>query len=198
MVDLSDTILSKSDQLNADDLLVSPITIRITSVNKTETGEQRVSINYEGDNGKPFKPCKSMIRVLVSIWGQNGNDYVGKSLTLFRDPSVKFGGQAVGGVRISHASDIEKDTSILLPVTRAKRAPYQIKKLVTQSATYPDDKFEAEKEKIEKSISTGKATPEKIIAYMSRAAVLTQQQIDYINSIQQPQAQEPETQDEEY
>ena len=63
-MDLSQTIIPKSDQLNADDLIAGPRTIRITAVS-TGNAEQPVVINYEGDNGRPYKPSKSMRRILV-------------------------------------------------------------------------------------------------------------------------------------
>lgn len=128
MVDLSKTIIAKSDQLNADDLLGGPITVTIQSVKEGNT-DQPVAIFYEGCNGKPFYPCKSMRRVLVNVWGKNGADYVGKSMTLFRDPAVKFGGIMVGGIRISHMSGLEKDMPMALQVTKGSKKLYTVKPL---------------------------------------------------------------------
>jgi hypothetical protein len=128
-MNLAETIIPKSDQLNADDLISGPITVKVTAIKGSNEPQQPVSIHYEGDNGKPYKPCKSMRRVLVSAWGANGLDYVGRSMTLYRDDSVVFGGIAVGGIRISHLSHIEKDLTLALTVSRASRKPYTVKKL---------------------------------------------------------------------
>lgn len=127
-VDLSKTVEPKSDQLNADDLIAGPRTIKVTKVTASDTAEQPVSVHYEGDNGKPWKPCKSMRRVLLALWGSKGSEYVGKRVTLYRDNSVGFGGVQVGGIRISHA-DIASDMTIALTATRGKRVPTTIKKL---------------------------------------------------------------------
>ena len=127
-MDLTATISPKSDQLNADDLLAGAKTIRITGI-KAGTPEQPVSISYEGDNGKPWKPCKSMRRVLVVAWGANGAAYIGRRLTLVNDPGVVFGGQKVGGIRISHMSHIKADVTIALTATRGQRRPYTVKPL---------------------------------------------------------------------
>ncbi len=54
---LMNAIKPKSDQLNADDLLTGPRTITITEVVNRETPDQPVWIRYEGDGGKPYKPC---------------------------------------------------------------------------------------------------------------------------------------------
>ena len=129
MTDLSTTIEAKSDQLNADDLTGSPRTVKITDVRASSGDDQPITIHYEGDNGKPYKPCKSMRRVLVYCWGKNGDDYKGKSMTLFNDETVTWAGQAVGGIRISHMSHIDKDMSVVITKTRGKKAPWSIKKL---------------------------------------------------------------------
>lgn len=131
-MDLSKTITPKSDQLNADDLIAGPITIKITAVD-SGTPEQPVIIHYEGDNGHPYKPGKSMRRVLVTIWGKNGADYVGRQLVLYRDPTIKFGKDTTGGVRISHATDIPERVEIALTVTRGRRAPFFVEPLMLKA-----------------------------------------------------------------
>ncbi len=133
MTDLSTTIDPKSDQLNSDDLIAGPRTITVTRVVGNSGKDQPVSIFFEGDRGKPYMPCKSMRRVLVHLWGKDGSSYAGKSMTLYRDPSVKFGGIEVGGIRISHMSHIEADVSLMLTSTRGKRDPYSVRKLVAQA-----------------------------------------------------------------
>ena len=130
MTDLAQTIAPKSDQTNADDLIAGPRTITIRKVSADPSApEQPVSLFYEGDDGKPYKPCKSMRRVLVATWGPNGADYVGRSLTLYRDPEVQFGGIKVGGIRISHMSHIERDMTMALTASKAQRKPYTVRKL---------------------------------------------------------------------
>lgn len=127
-VDLSKTIAPKSDQLNADDLIAGAITITVTQVRGCD-GDQPIAVHFEGDEGKPYKPCKSMRRVLVHAWGKEGKDYVGKRMTLYCDPTVQFGGVKVGGIRISHMSHIDRAMVIPLTVTRAQRRPYEVKPL---------------------------------------------------------------------
>ena len=130
MTDLSKAIIPKSDQMNADDLLVSPKTIKITGVKVKINGDQAVSINFEGDDKKPWRPCKSMCRILVAVWGVDGDVYVGRSLTLYCDPAVKWAGAEVGGIRISHMSDLEQNYKVALTVTRGKKKMYVVKPLV--------------------------------------------------------------------
>lgn len=146
MNDMLKTIEPKSDQLNADDLIGGQSkTIKITKVSIL-AGDQPVALNYEGDNGKPYKPGKSMRRVLVNVWGGDGNKYIGRSLTLYRDEKVTFGGTAVGGIRISHMSDITEPVTMALTTTRAQRKPFTVKPLTTSAPTHipePSEELQA-------------------------------------------------------
>jgi len=121
---LSDTIAPKSDQLNADDLLTGPITVTVIDVTRGSK-DQPVNIVIGGGR-QPYKPCKSMLRVLIQLWGQNGKEWVGRSMTLFCDPSVKFGGVALGGIRISHMSHITSTQNLMLTVSRGKKSQYTV------------------------------------------------------------------------
>ncbi len=132
-IDISKTIAPKSDQLNADDLIAGPKTITVTGI-KLVAEDQPVAIHFEGDDGKPYKPCKSMRRVLIKAWGPNGAAYVGRSMTLFLDEQVRFGGAAVGGIRISHLTAIDKPLSMALTATRGTKKAYTVQPLAVQQA----------------------------------------------------------------
>lgn len=136
-MDLSRTIIPKSDQINFEDVQTTPITAVIKSVCEG-TKDQPVFIDLVGYDGRPYKPSKSMRRVLIGGWGNNGHDWVGKSLTIIGDPSVKFGGVAVGGIKVYAMSDIESDFSMMLSVSRGKRSEHRVKKLLTNQMMLAD------------------------------------------------------------
>lgn len=123
---LRDTITPKSDQLNADDLLAGPITVMITGVRRG-SAEQPVDLLITGR--QPYKPCKSMRRALIAAWGDDGRAWVGRCMTLYADPEVKFGGVKVGGIRISHLSHIDRDLHLSLTATKGKRVPHTIERM---------------------------------------------------------------------
>lgn len=130
MNDMSAVIAPRSDQINADDLQqTGPRTITISKVSIKPGTEQPVSMAIEGDN-KVFRPCKSMFRVIVALWGKDANLYAGRSLTLYCDPDVTYGPLKVGGIRISHASNIAKPMTMALTATRANKKPFTVKPLV--------------------------------------------------------------------
>jgi len=140
-VDMAATIAPKSDQLNSDDLIAGPRTITITKVTaRVSSPEQPIAVFFEGDNGKPYLPCKSMRRVMVAVWGVNSEAYIGKAMTLYRDPNVLFGGIAVGGIRISHMSGIDGEKSMALSTAKTKRVQYTVAPLVERKAAKPAEK----------------------------------------------------------
>lgn len=134
MSDMNKSVAPKTDQINFDHFVAGKsITIKVTEV-VFSAGDQPVAFQFENSNGKVFRPCKSMRRVIMAAWGDKASNYVGKSMTLYGDPNVIFGGLKVGGVRISHISDIDKDLTIALTTTKAQRKPYTVKPLVTAHA----------------------------------------------------------------
>ena len=131
MINMEKTITAKSDQLNADDLVGGAITITIQDIKAIESDKQQpIAIFYGDPDGKSYKPCKSMRKMLVAIWGKDGSQYVGRSMTLYRDPSVTWGGVAVGGIRISHMTHMDSDTTIVLSASKTKKKAVKIQPLV--------------------------------------------------------------------
>ena len=122
---LRDTIAPKSDQLNYDDLIAGPITVRVVTLAQGSEEQPvivRIANAATGEAMRDYKPCKSMRRVLIAAWGDKGKDWVGKCMTLYGESSVKFGGVEVGGIRISHLSGINGPLKIKLTTARSKRS----------------------------------------------------------------------------
>lgn len=124
MQDMSPVIVPRSDQINADSLQAGPITVKITDVKIAPGTEQPVTISIDGH--KPWRPCKSMARVLVAAWGPDAKKYVGRCVTLFCDPAVKWGGMEVGGIRISHMSHIDRKMVLALTATKGNKKPFEV------------------------------------------------------------------------
>jgi hypothetical protein len=135
--DLTESIAPKSDQLNAEDLLTGPRTFTVAEV-KRGSAEQPVDIHLAEFPGRPFKPSKTVRRILVSAWGPDASTYAGRRMTLYRDPAVRFGGMDVGGIRVSHLSHIAKPMTLVLAVSKGKRAPYVVQPLADAPAPKPE------------------------------------------------------------
>ena len=128
-MDMSRSIEPKSDQKNADDFLAGPQTFVIEKVTKGSV-EQPFNFHLVGEEGKPYKPSKSMRRVMVAAWGTDATKYAGHSLTLYTDPTVKFGGETLGGIKISHMTGLTKTLSLALTASKGKKALHQVKPLI--------------------------------------------------------------------
>lgn len=131
-MNITDTIEPKVDQLTADHLVGRTLTIRITAV-RLSPGEQPCEIDYEGSNGLPYRPGKSMRRALVHVWGPDANAYVGRSMTLYRDDDVQFGGLKVGGIRISHMSHITSPVTMALTAKKGSKKAFKVQPLVVDA-----------------------------------------------------------------
>lgn len=137
MTDIRKTVAPKTDQLNADDLVGGrELTIKITGVKGASGKDQPISISFEGDNGKPWKPCLTMRRLLIDLWGDEAAEnsdvhYRGRMVTLYRDDKVKWAGEEVGGIRIKAASHISGEKKLAVTVSKGSRKTVIIKPLQT-------------------------------------------------------------------
>lgn len=127
-LDISGTIQPTSEQINAEDLLAGPMTVTITGVAKG-TADQPVFIRLAEFADRTYRPGKSMRRILVAAWGPEADAYIGKRITIYNDPKVKWAGQEVGGIRIAAMSGIDKPMTVALTVTRGSRKPFTVQPL---------------------------------------------------------------------
>ena len=185
------SIEPKSDQINSDDLIGRTKDITVTAV-RSGTAEQPITVHYEGEDGRPYKPCKSMRRVLVHCWGDDAREWAGKSMRLYCDPEVKFGGVKVGGIRISHLSGIDGRVEIMLTVTRSKRQAFIVEPMPAPTPAkpehYPDAMFDENLPKWRDLIASGKMTPEKVVSKAEGRAPLTKAQRETILAIPLPES----------
>ena len=134
-MDLSKTIIAKSDQLNADDLLTGPRTFTVVEV-RPGSEEQPVSIVLaEWPSNRPFKPSKTVQRILAYCWGAETDDWPKNArMTLFRDEKVKWAGEEVGGIRVSHLSHIDGPQKVALQESKHKKTLHTIQPLKDEPA----------------------------------------------------------------
>lgn len=126
-MDISETLAPNSDQLDAVDLLGGSRVFTITNVTKGNA-EQPVQVHL-AEFPRPWRPGKSMRRVLAACWGTDASVWIGRRVELYCDESVRFGSEAVGGTRIRALSHIDKPKSIPLLVSRGKSATFRVQPL---------------------------------------------------------------------
>ena len=130
-MDISDTLAPKSDQLDAVDLLGSPP--RIFTVERVSRGnaEQPVQVHL-AEFPRVWRPGKSMRRVLAHCWGTDASQWAGRRVELFCDESVMFGGEPVGGTRISRLSHIDGPKSVPIIIKKGRSGGYKVDPLPEQ------------------------------------------------------------------
>ena len=139
-MDISDSLAANSNQQNYDEFLAGPKTVTVSEVKKG-SAEQPVEVHLVEFPGKPFKPAKSVRRVLAAAWGTDASAWAGRRMTIYGDPEVRYAGKAVGGLRVSHVSHIDKPVTVALTVTRGKREPFTVKPLAAPAPYTPSQDF---------------------------------------------------------
>lgn len=177
MTDISFAMEAKSDQLNAVDIMGADRTIKITRVD-VRKGDQPVSVFFEGDHGRPWKPSKGMIRVLGAAWGTDSAVWAGRRAGLYFEPSVIYAGKPVGGIRIRSLSNIKPaGLQLVITINRQKREPYHVQFLDTTRPAFPDDRFENGFGKMTEMMQSGEKTLQQIISMCQKTGDLTPEQL---------------------
>lgn len=128
MNDFQAVLAPKSDQINAQDLIAGDMTVTIAGVKVTPGTEQPVSIRLAGME-KVWRPCKTTGRILMAAWGADTATYAGRSVQLYLDPEVKWGGMKVGGIRIRAMSNLDSELRLALAESKQNRKIVVVKPL---------------------------------------------------------------------
>jgi len=177
MTDIGFALEAKSDQLNAVDIMGAEPVIRIRDV-QVKKGEQPVSIYFDGDNNRPWKPSKGMLRILAGAWGRDSQQWIGRFVQIYFESSVKYAGQEVGGIRIRSLSDIDsRGLTFALTINRQKREPYFVPLLVVEQKAYPDDRFSKAIPVMAEKMQSGEMTLQQVIAQCQKTGQLSAEQL---------------------
>jgi predicted RNA-binding protein len=183
--DLSDTIVAKSDQLNAADLMGADKVIKVTGVVKyVDKGENKFYLNYEGDSNRPYKPSLTMRRIITELWTTDGNLYPGRSIKLFRDPEITFGKEKCGGIVINAMSNIKGQATVRQQVSQRVYKTFIIDKLEPKELPPLNDvTFAKWLTAAKQQIESGEQTNEQIITKIETKSTLTDSQKSSIREI---------------
>lgn len=127
----------RSDQWNADDFIGGPRVFTIAGV-RAGTAEQKYDIELVEGEGRVWRPPLTMLRLLIAAWGDEASAWVGRRVKLYRDETVRFGADAVGGIRVAAMSDLPggKPLRVALTQTRGKKTVHVVE-LLTEPAPRP-------------------------------------------------------------
>lgn len=175
--DVSFALEAKSDQLNGTDIMgVEPV-IRVRDV-VVRKGDQPVSVYFDGDNNRPWKPSKGMLRILAGAWGRDSKQWVGKHARIYFEPSVIYAGKEVGGIRIKALSDIDaRGLTFALTISRQKRDPYHVPLLKIETTEYPADRFAKALPIMAEKMQSGEMSLQQVVAQCQKTGTLTEEQL---------------------
>lgn len=183
MTDVGFALEAKSDQLNAVDIMGAEPVIRIRDV-VVKQSDQPVSVYFDGDNNRPWKPSKGMLRVLAGAWGRDSKEWIGKYAQLYFEPTVKYAGKEVGGIRIRALSDIDqRGLSFALRINQKQTEPYHVPLLQVQSNEYPPEKFKEALPAMTEKMKSGEMTLQQVIARCQKTGQLTQAQLKQLEEV---------------
>jgi hypothetical protein len=135
--DITETLMPASDQLDAIELVSGPRTFEVERVSQGSS-EQPVQVHLV-DFPRPWRPGKSMRRVLAAGWGNDAGRWVGHKVELYFEPEVSFGKEKPGGTRIKRMSHIDGPLSVPLLVSRGKSATYVVEPLTESDPPSAED-----------------------------------------------------------
>lgn len=125
----------RSDQWNADDFVGSAREFTVAGV-RDGTAEQKYDVLFEGEE-RCWRPPLTVLRLLMKAWGDETEVWTGRRVRLYRDDTVRFGPDAVGGIRVEAMSHLPggKPLSVKVTEKRGKRALHTVEPLPDAAPT---------------------------------------------------------------
>lgn len=157
MTNIAHTLVAKSDQLNAADLIGGEKLLKITSVDVKSASD--VWVHYDGENGRPWKTSLTARRILARLWTEESDNWIGHTVAVHCDPTVVYAGEEVGGIRPHAATGIDSERVIKLKERRGPK-PKTFKIVPLRLDSSP----QAKPTRIEFSMETYARAIEKIIS----------------------------------
>lgn len=124
----------RSDQINYEDFVGGSRVFTVAGV-RVGTAEQKYDIGLQEEQ-RVWRPPLTVLRTLIACWGDDATAWQGRQVELYGDPSIRFGKEAVGGIRIKALSHLDEPITVSVTVARGKRQKITIQPL---QATPPTD-----------------------------------------------------------
>lgn len=122
----------RSDQINFEDFVGGPKIYTIGGV-RAGTAEQKYDIQLQGEE-RVWRPPLTVLRILIACWGDDATVWQGRQAELYGDPSIRFGKEAVGGIRIKALSHLDEPKTVTVTVARGKRQKITVQPLPVQES----------------------------------------------------------------
>lgn len=185
MIDLTKHIEADSDCLVAADLVGGPLTILVERVTESGKNDKKKIDIFYANSEKPFRPCKSMLRILCELWNTtDATTFIGRGITLYREPDCMWKGEKTPGVRICGLSHIEKAVTVVANERRGKMNTYQIEPIRPWPPAAPEPQAQPTPEERLQRTLDGIANASSSALESARKALLERTESGQINSDQ--------------
>ena len=104
-MNINDTFPSTSNFLKKEDL-PKPAKVKISNIDLMEFDQdgkkqRKLILEFEGKE-KKLACNKTNARTIGAMLGDETDNWIGKEITLYNDPTVSMGDQIVGGIRVQY------------------------------------------------------------------------------------------------
>src|SRR5699024_6728319 len=123
----------RSDPITYEDFVGGSRVYTIAGV-RVGTAEQKYDIGLQGEE-RVWRPPVTVLRTLIASRGVDAEVWQGRQVELYGDPSIRFGKDAVGGIRIKALSHLDEPKTVTVTVARGKRQKLTIQPLQQQPVT---------------------------------------------------------------
>ncbi len=161
----------RSDQWNADDFVGGPRMFTVAGV-KVGAAEQKYDVELVEGEGRAWRPPLTVLRLLIEAWGDDATTWVGRRVELYRDESIRFGSDAVGGIRILRMSHLpgNKPLTVKLTMSRGRRASTTVDPLPDAPPPTPEPTLADRIENMVAQFGKGGVTREQMETRLGRAS----------------------------
>ena len=117
-MNINDTFPSTSNFLKKEDL-PKPAKVKIKDVDLMEFDQdgktqRKLVLEFEGKE-KKLACNKTNARTIAAMLGDETDNWIGKEITLYNDPTVAMGDQIVGGIRVQYMPPATDDLDDDIP-----------------------------------------------------------------------------------
>ena len=136
-MDITESLQPRSDQINADSIPADQT--MIVTISRVVPGKASQPYDFELAEfpGRAYRPGVTMRRVIAAAWGRESDDYRGRRMELYTDPTVRFGKEVTGGIRIKSLSHIKKPLKVRVTIGQGRRGDYMVQPLPDAAPSSP-------------------------------------------------------------
>jgi hypothetical protein len=126
----------KGDFLSAAELGDRRPTFTIDRIAHTKVEDEKKknvdrAVMYFKELDRGWMYCKTTGHCMAKMFGEDDDAWIGKRITIYGDPSIQFGGEQVGGIRIAGSPDLKEAMTVRIKFPKKK--PFEVKLIPTKA-----------------------------------------------------------------